>query len=363
MSVAADTRTYFGDSFEELLPRIQQDLGDDALIVRRREGVVGGIAGFFGRKCVEVEAQRSLDPPLAALPARTVVDAYATSGLPAALDAPEPEPAPTAFVEMLARQTQEISALDESAAVRAELLAAAVPAALVEELVDEARTRLRPFAEPRTPLRPLVREVIERRLRVSEGRRLRRRTIAVLGLAGSGRTTVAASLCHAYAGAGLSVAGLSAEAPKAALRFGALLTDRADIDFELATPDTVGDGRKHLRGRDVAVVDLPPIAGGLDGARLESTLALVRALRPEETHLVLPSDLDPVTGTDLLDALAGERLPLRIVVSHADDREPTGVPVGLALAHRLPFSFVLLGSEAGCLRSADPARLARWVLS
>ena len=41
---------------DEVLPQIRAELGDDAIILRRREGIVGGIGGFFGRRCVEVDA-------------------------------------------------------------------------------------------------------------------------------------------------------------------------------------------------------------------------------------------------------------------------------------------------------------------
>jgi hypothetical protein len=52
----ADPRTYRGRTIEELLPKIQDELGANAIIVRRREGLTGGIAGFFQRPFVELEA-------------------------------------------------------------------------------------------------------------------------------------------------------------------------------------------------------------------------------------------------------------------------------------------------------------------
>ena len=49
-------RTYRGRTVEELLPKIQDELGANAIIVRRREGLSGGIAGFFQRRFVELDA-------------------------------------------------------------------------------------------------------------------------------------------------------------------------------------------------------------------------------------------------------------------------------------------------------------------
>jgi flagellar biosynthesis GTPase FlhF len=50
------TRTYRGRTVDELIPSIQQELGADAIILRRREGLTGGILGFFQHPFVEIEA-------------------------------------------------------------------------------------------------------------------------------------------------------------------------------------------------------------------------------------------------------------------------------------------------------------------
>ena len=57
-----ETRSYRGASLEELLPRIQEELGPTAVVVRRREGVVGGFGGFFGKKCIELQVQAEIAP-------------------------------------------------------------------------------------------------------------------------------------------------------------------------------------------------------------------------------------------------------------------------------------------------------------
>lgn len=68
------TRVFRGSSLEEVLPRVRAELGPDAIVVCEREGYVGGIAGFFTRRLVEVEAcppPVSVDPPPASAPPRT----------------------------------------------------------------------------------------------------------------------------------------------------------------------------------------------------------------------------------------------------------------------------------------------------
>ncbi|MCD6727836.1 MAG: hypothetical protein LT070_11465 [Solirubrobacteraceae bacterium] len=61
MSTAAhiqnDITLFRGRSLEDLLPQIREQLGPDAVVLRRRDGVTGGIAGFFQRRCIEVEAR------------------------------------------------------------------------------------------------------------------------------------------------------------------------------------------------------------------------------------------------------------------------------------------------------------------
>ena len=57
MSAHQTTRTYRGATLEELLPQIVDELGEQAVITRQRDGVIGGVGGFFGKRCVEVDAQ------------------------------------------------------------------------------------------------------------------------------------------------------------------------------------------------------------------------------------------------------------------------------------------------------------------
>jgi flagellar biosynthesis GTPase FlhF len=80
--IETDTKvkTYRGKSLEELLPQIRADLGPEAVITSRREGLVGGIGGFFQKRCVEVDAR----------PGGPRIDVYdEESAMPAAMPSPE----------------------------------------------------------------------------------------------------------------------------------------------------------------------------------------------------------------------------------------------------------------------------------
>jgi flagellar biosynthesis GTPase FlhF len=55
--------TYRGRSLEEVLPKIREELGPDAVIERQRTGLVGGVGGFFQREMIEVDARSATGIP------------------------------------------------------------------------------------------------------------------------------------------------------------------------------------------------------------------------------------------------------------------------------------------------------------
>src|SRR4051794_21301899 len=98
-----DTFTYRGRSLEELVPRIRSELGDDAVIVARRETTSGGVGGFFAKREIEVEVRpgESATPKVAAAFAAQLAEAQerqqaagGTGGAAAEPGAGRPAPAP-----------------------------------------------------------------------------------------------------------------------------------------------------------------------------------------------------------------------------------------------------------------------------
>jgi len=87
--MTTETKTYRGRTLEELLPKIRAEIGADAVITHQREGLIGGIGGFFAKRCVEVEVRAgSLRAELnqRALPAKRIFDAYDASPIEASPD-------------------------------------------------------------------------------------------------------------------------------------------------------------------------------------------------------------------------------------------------------------------------------------
>jgi flagellar biosynthesis GTPase FlhF len=106
-----DIRVYRGRTVDELIPKIEAELGLDAIVVRRHRGLEGGIGGFFQRPFVEIQARAGTprvdlydeDPGNPALPPapgatapqpalRRPAGAYVTDTLASIAAAGAPEP-------------------------------------------------------------------------------------------------------------------------------------------------------------------------------------------------------------------------------------------------------------------------------
>jgi flagellar biosynthesis protein FlhF len=99
-------KTYVGRSLEELAPQIREDLGDDAVILSQRQGLKGGVGGFFSTKSIEVLAADRM-PEKGTAPAATSV-AHTAESTQQGMSETDRERAAlvmTALGEMRARQT------------------------------------------------------------------------------------------------------------------------------------------------------------------------------------------------------------------------------------------------------------------
>ena len=95
----SDVKTFRGRTLEELLPQIREELGPDAIVLRRREGLSGGIGGFFQRSFVEVDARRAQpgELPLEARNDRATTEGLSAPGVQALIQQAAP------FADALAR--------------------------------------------------------------------------------------------------------------------------------------------------------------------------------------------------------------------------------------------------------------------
>jgi flagellar biosynthesis GTPase FlhF len=441
MSTATQPRVYRGATLEELLPRIREELGEDAVITKQREGIVGGIGGFFGRRCVEVEACAAewlgLDEQPPSMPAGLVSQAYdqpdeaalmaevvanpvirrlieqstpfaehlqealgdipleqadeaepeaqadpADEAEPADLEpvredvppasVPAPEnvellPAPArrgpvpVAVPVLSSTDAGEAALAESAAEA--LAEAGLPVAVARAAVEEVARHVRPFA-PHDAFTTQLRRVLSRRIPVMHGFVGNRRTIALAGPGGAGRTLAAARIAKAYARAGdfdVAVLDLTSPAGSATLRE---LLDGSGIPLRSAgTPEDAARVAAEMVGRGrIVVVDTPPVLGA--GPRTAPRPAeLLAAVGPDEVHVVLPCAMEDGLAAFVLDAIGADSSRDRLLLTRLDESQRVGSVIGLAIDRRIPVSYLSDGPhlERG-MRPADPANLASMLL-
>ena len=291
---------------------------------------------------------------------------------PAASPAPAPTPVPAAAAAVLApaapsaaptsdnlpakRSPAELVALAET------LSAAGLPESLVLQIHKDVARDVRPFATD-MPVRDQARAALAKRIKVKSAWRGKRHMIALVGGPGSGKTVTAAKLCHAFAvEGGLSVGAMSLESPRVALQLG-YLTDGIGVDLQIADlPSQVPMAAGRLVADDLIVVDTPSVYPNdpESMARLES---LLLALRPDETHFLVPASAEIEPSQELLDALAARIGVDRILITRLDEAPSLGAQVALSISSRLPISYLASGDTVGFgLAPADPVMLASMVL-
>src|SRR4051812_14645566 len=85
--MSPEIKTFRGLSLAEVEAKVRAELGDDAVVVRQREGLSGGVGGFFQRRLYEVDAM-----------AGSVAEAAVAAELPASAPQPMPADAPVSDV-------------------------------------------------------------------------------------------------------------------------------------------------------------------------------------------------------------------------------------------------------------------------
>lgn len=351
---ATETRTFRGRTLEELLPQIREELGPDAIVVRQRDGLMGGVGGFFQQRFVEVDAIRAPvgridvydeEPPTAESFAALLADAEdadpvvtAAAFAPPAPAAPAEDPAGLragpvdsgrAHTGLAAGARPSSSPPARSAEVVDGFGPAVLPGisgAFAARLAEDAEAHELPFSDG--DQREALRRALARRIPVAMPHRAGGLAVA---FAGPGSTSCADALATAYV--------------KAGRRAHAVATiEQARTKLERGAPDAL------------LALDLPPIPDAATAADLASRLG---AIEPDEILMVLPAD----AGADELRAICERIDPLdptgvalRIDV---DDVAGLGAAIELACTTRLPIAYVLDGVR---IAPADAGALAERLL-
>ncbi len=235
---------------------------------------------------------------------------------------------------------------------------------MAREIVAEAANELRIF-DPLTPFEDHVRQALARRIKVARSARKnksQRRTIALVGPPGSGKTLAAARMLHAHRACGnRNVAGLTLAPVRDALAL-ADQTRSLEVEITSATEERgLVSELERLEPVDLLVVDTPGIDPD-DEERLGALGYLLELVGVDETHLLVPASYGPDRVRTLVEAFAPALGVDRMMITHLDGRgNGSGVVAG-SVAARLPISFTAVGSSWG-LRPASPDDLAGLVLS
>ena len=348
MDTTADTKTFRGRSLDDVLPQVRAELGPDAIVIRRREGLAGGVAGFFQRSYVEVDARTSL-PDEQALEMRTdraTAEGLATPGIqalvqqaapfsdalasaadgvlkaaaremqeepvapvtlaPAGLYGPQPAykpaelpPAAAAAAESLLEPVAEAPAPVEAAVVPArapetpaaaaalesKLVAAGISPALAADIVGETVSHALPFAGTRQ-IKKLVRATLARRLPVLSDIGPGSRRIAFVGAGGAGKSAAVAALAKAYAQADAEVVVVSLRSTDGGCDLAAELEPHG-VSVVAASDAAQAERRLARREALVTLVDTPAVDIGPARPRagVAALAADLQALGVDEIHL------------------------------------------------------------------------------
>jgi flagellar biosynthesis GTPase FlhF len=410
-----DVKTFRGRSLDEVLPQIRTELGADAIVVRRREGLAGGVAGFFQRSFVEVDARAGGNPihddekPLEARNDRATAEGLASPAIRALVDQAAPfadalahaqGPVGERAHEVLLAAAQgsaglygpqpNVQAIEEASAVyepvsfepeppaapepaettrpgvgadrpdvadahEERLVSAGLSAALAKDIVAEAVAHGLPFAQPRS-IKKLIRTSLARRMPVMADLGGDARTIAFVGSGGSGKTSATERLAAAYAAVDTEVVVVSLGAADGGVGLSGRL-EPLGVSV-IAAADAEQAARRLARRQAALTIVDAPAAGPHDRAAVEQLAGDLRTLGVTEVHLALPATLSAAAADELASALAPLGIT-HVALTHADQTARPGAPVELAVTGRRALSYVC---SRDAIAPADPEELAKQLL-
>lgn len=348
-------RRYVAPTLAEAAVRVRAELGPDAVILQTRS-FRGGLWGLFGPKLMEV----------------TVAE-------PEAEPRPQPEANRLVAFETVRRDVEAIKEmvgdLQQSQAPRQmpprvrELYTVLRQRGVAEELA--LRLLGKPPAGGWASNHEAVFNVVRQRLVEQVGTpqaltvpRGTRRTVALVGPTGVGKTTTIAKLTAQFAlrerlKVGVICADTRRIGAEAQLRS---YCDLFGIPLEVAdTPAEFAAARKRLEQCDLVLADTAGL-GPRDTPRFGALQEQLQALAPDETFLVLSLTTSDATARSVVSTMA----PLgctRLLGTKLDETSTPGILLNVRVACGLPISYVGLGQQVpGDLEPLDPATYCDYLL-
>lgn len=344
----SSVQTFRARSSHEALAEVKKALGPDAVILGTRFVQPPGLRALVTTPWVEITA----GPPGAAGPApRLRATPPPKSDRPAAPPARDPA-APALpqhlypyYVQLVQNEVAEDLAARLVRAASEQLPPGRTPPA------EELRAAVRACIAGLLPAAPPVAAPGPRRM-------------AVVGPAGAGKTTTLAKLAARHAlQDGRRVALLSLDAQRlggaeALARFAEI------IGVPFAAAQTIGEVKqalKRLADAELLLVDTPGV-GLRETARFARLATLLRAARPDETHLVLPASLAPNVLTHMAHGFAS-LTPASLMLTRLDDAVGFGIILNAIDRLKLRLSYLTTGQNVPeDIEEACGARVAQLVL-
>jgi flagellar biosynthesis protein FlhF len=311
----------------DALERVKRELGPDAVILGTRTLPAGGLGALTRRARVEITAApASASSPAPRLRARAPSRAAETS--------PTTKPA---LPQRLYPYYVQLVQNEVAEEVAAQLVQRAVA------LVPEGH------GDDPAALREAIRAYIARVMPEPAGVTLesgKSHRVAFVGPSGAGKTTTVAKLAAQFKlrqGWTVAVLSLDTHRPGA--------TDQLRryvevLDLPLRTAQTIAEVKqavKDLGSVDVLLIDTPGV-GLREQGRFARLALLLRAARPDETHLVLPASLTPAVQVRVAQSF-GPLGIARVVLTRLDEAIGFGVILNVAERLNLNVSYVTTGQN------------------
>jgi flagellar biosynthesis protein FlhF len=340
-----DVRTFAGASMPEALAQVKKALGSDAVILGTRVLEPDGVTKAFRGKKVEITACAPGARPSAKAETPRPRKPSPNSVVPAAAAAVPTSPSPRdAFAGHVRRLADE---LGESVA---------------RSLIEGARRAAGNGASADALLAALRGQVCDlipppQGVSLAPGKA---RRVALIGPAGAGKTSTLAKLAANFRlRQGKRVAALSLDTHRAATheqvrRLGELM------DITVLSAQTVSRVRGVLADLppvDLLLIDTPGI-GPRDRGAFARLAALLRASKPDETHLVLPVTMS--AGAQAISMALFERLGVnKVLLTRLDEVVGCGVFLNVLQKLRCGLSYATCGRRVlSDLKSPCSADLA-----
>ena len=376
----------------EALAEVKRDLGRDAVILQTRSYRKGGFLGLGGRSMWEVTAAPNMNVPHRRAAGKYIPTASRRTDV---LDGPELEaleqpilasgdaaavPAQGSLSQEMARLRRMVEALVSRQGaepdglplalveLKTQLLAQDVSPEAVQSVLDVLRLNLNGEQLAETSLiRAKAIDLLATMIPVADTDPVadgKGRVIALIGPTGVGKTTTIAKLAANFKLREGKKVGLITIDTYRIAAVDQLRTYADIIEVPLQTVLTAGDLHqmvRSMRGLDVVLIDTAGRSQN-DRLRLNQLRSFLSAAEADEVHLVVSATANRRCVVSTLERF----IPLganRIVLTKLDEAATFGSILNVAMAGRVPISYVTTGQDVPeDITAADSHRLAGWIV-